>query len=263
MWIGLPPALGTGDSADLQVIGSARYAGTGAQVLVSDDLDGDGSQDLLINEPSNSDLATWGAAVFIVSIEERGVLQLSSDSLALRGSTDYTEIRRTSTADLNGDGHTDLLLGAAVNAQAFDRGGMAWVVPGPIAESGVVESLASATIAPEGPDEALGYDLTSPGDLDGDGLPDLALSVPRDAVTGEDLPGKVYLFPGTILGSHSGADAAMVLQGENFGDLAGTGLAGGFDADGDGRDDLAIGAPHNDAGGDQAGRVYLFTDLAF
>ena len=88
----------------------------------------------------------------------------------------------------------------------------------------------------EGPDEALGPDLTSPGDLDGDGHADLALSVPRDPITGDDLPGEVYLFPGAILGGHSRAD-------------------------GDGRDDLAIGAPHNVGAGHHADKVYLLADL--
>jgi hypothetical protein len=41
-------------------------------------------------------------------------------------------------------------------------------------------------------------------------------------------------------------------------DSSGYGVGGGGDVDNDGLDDLLVGAALNDAGGDEAGRVYLF-----
>lgn len=53
---------------------------------------------------------------------------------------------------------------------------------------------------------------------------------------------------------YSGSSAVATLVGEDAGDYSGLGLAGGGDVDGDGFDDLWIGAGYHDA---SAGRVYL------
>ena len=51
------------------------------------------------------------------------------------------------------------------------------------------------------------------------------------------------------------ADATLV--GESNGDQAGQAVAGGGDVDGDGYDDLFVGADQEDSGGSQAGAAYL------
>ena len=169
--------------------------------------------------------------------------------------------------DINGDGHGDLLVAGHMDPEVEVRGGRAWVLHGPLLTGGGLDAVSFASVRPEGGWEFVGIEATAvgdlDGDLDGDELPDLAIAAPRDTCYGGDLAGKVHLFPGTIAGSHSGADAAMVLQGEVFGDHAGKGLAGGFDADGDGWSDLAVGAYGHDAAGDQAGRMYLATGLTW
>ena len=58
---------------------------------------------------------------------------------------------------------------------------------------------------------------------------------------------------GTV--SLTSADATF--YGEGNGDFAGYSVSGGGDTDGDGYDDLAIGAPGDDDGGSAAGAVYV------
>jgi hypothetical protein len=151
---------------------------------------------------------------------------------------------------------------ATVDGQVDTRGGRVWLLHGPLTEGGLLDDLAAATILPEGGYEWLGDTLASPRDLDGDGLSDLAIGTPRDYFYGADYPGKVYLFPSTLSGTVTGAEAIGVLQGELPGDFAsGNGMAGGFDADGDGLGDLAVGAPMVNGTGTASGRVYVVTEF--
>ena len=97
------------------------------------------------------------------------------------------------------------------------------------------------------------------GDFDGDGLVDVAVAAPGSNDVGSFSNGRVYVFPGTLLaggGALSPLSAPRILEGEAPLDFAGAALATG-DFDGDGRQDLAVGAFGNDAAGQNAGRVYV------
>jgi len=54
------------------------------------------------------------------------------------------------------------------------------------------------------------------------------------------------------------ADADHTITGENADDDAGHSVSSAGDVDGDGLDDLLVGAPYNDDGGNAAGKAYLF-----
>src|SRR5262245_4677629 len=97
-----------------------------------------------------------------------------------------------------------------------------------------------------------GFSLASPGDLDGDLVPDFAIGVPTN---GSGSPGPGYVF------TYSGATGSplLTLSGENTLDGFGSSLAALPDLDGDGVQDLIVGAPGNDHNGIDAGRAYLYS----
>ncbi|MCA8980759.1 MAG: FG-GAP repeat protein [Planctomycetes bacterium] len=97
-----------------------------------------------------------------------------------------------------------------------------------------------------------GYALAGTLDVDGDGLGDFVVGAPfNDQGSGD--AGQVRV--------HSGADGSLLLTllGESPGDLFGTSVTGLGDLDGDGRDDLAVGAYAKDANGTDSGAVYVFS----
>jgi hypothetical protein len=92
-------------------------------------------------------------------------------------------------------------------------------------------------------------------DVDGDGVPELALGAPK----ANGLTGSVYVFGGISPtgGPWDPSMALATLTGEASGDDAGHVVVSVGDMSGDGVADVAVSAPLNDNGGTDAGAVYL------
>lgn len=101
-------------------------------------------------------------------------------------------------------------------------------------------------------DGAPGFGLTllDMGDLDADGLHDLAIGSPR---FGEQRVGRVWILSGAT------GEALTTFDGAATGDDFGWALARVPDRDSDGLDDLLVGAPG--AGAARAGEAYIFTSV--
>ena len=113
---------------------------------------------------------------------------------------------------------------------------------------------------------ANGMSLAGLGDFNGDGIGDFAIGVP-DANSQQ---GAVYVifgnadmgtvdFPTISVDDLDGTNG-FVIEGFDQNALAGSTIAGGFDFDGDGANDLLIGAPGTDVGsigGTNAGAAYI------
>ncbi len=107
-------------------------------------------------------------------------------------------------------------------------------------------------------DEA-GVSAARVGDVDGDGVDDVVIGARYNDLGGADA-GAAYLFygPVTYSGEVSLANADLKFVGANAGDRAGRTVIGGADLDGDGNDDITIGAPNEDTNGDSSGAAYVF-----
>ena len=102
-----------------------------------------------------------------------------------------------------------------------------------------------------------GYSVSGAGDVDGDGLDDLFVGAPQNSAGGLEA-GAAYLVLGPVsryVDLAVSADATLV--GEEALDEAGCSVSGAGDVDGDGLDDLLVGARESDAGADDAGAAFL------
>jgi hypothetical protein len=242
--------IGAGEcEVDIAGVGWTGYAANGqagCAVAHLGDIDGDGFDDLLIGaEGAPSASSGRGCAYLVLGGPSLAGGSLARADAIIDGDApfDHAGGALAGVGDVDGDCVPDLLVGAADADALASGGGEACLVRGSAPPTDTVMAAASACFWGPGSHDAAGTAVAGAGDLDGDGLADLAVAAP-----GADLAaasaGEVCLFLGSAIpasASLSSADACFL--GETAADEAGSALAGGGDIDGDGLDDLLAGTP--------------------
>lgn len=245
---------------------------TGHMVAGAGDVDGDGRADLLVTAPGRDD-----GVAYLLAGPAAG---MSSPALAMATIVGFEEaywfrwLTAAQGGDLDGDGYDDLLFGN--NDTMPDDLGMVWSVLGPV--TGLYDLLsADARLTGDDEGDEAGASIAGEVDANEDGWRDLLVGSPRGDAPGvnsllgscssseeEELPGEVGMsvgFASLMLGPISGdmrlSDADARLVGEDGGDGAGRSVSSPGDLNGDGLDDLLIGAPGNCEGGISSGAAYV------
>ncbi len=176
-----------------------------------------------------------------------GDLGAASVHLDLADSLGFDRV--ASAGDLDGDAWPDLVVGGESTATAT-------VYYGPVPAS-VTSSRVEQRSFVGGAASRFGSSVLGARDFTGDGLPDLLVGAPGEAAAGADAGG-VWILPGPIgWGAEVGVDDAPFLVGPGPGAEAGVTLAWAGDADGDGAEDLLVGAAESPLILDGRGSAYL------
>ncbi|MFQ5749411.1 MAG: FG-GAP-like repeat-containing protein, partial [Planctomycetota bacterium] len=214
------------------------------------DLDGDGVEDLAVASPGFPGAPSVGpGAVFLFSGANHSFLR-RLDPVPVGNRQTGFGFSLADAGDVDGDGFDDLLVGAPSSRpgppSSIFNSGAAFLYSG--SDGALLWKLEGVE-----ENELLGASVCRVGDLDGDGLPDVAVGDSLSADPDPPRPGKVLLLRG-----FDGAPI-RVLQSTVLGDDFGLSVAGPGDLDGDGWPDVLVGVPERQVFGDQFGKVLLFS----
>jgi len=157
-----------------------------------------------------------------------------------------------SAGDVNGDGYDDVVVGAYNNDGAGSDAGEAYVYHG--SSSGLSATPDWSDLG-EAADDRFGYSVAPAGDVNGDGYDDVIVGAHRNDGAGSDA-GEAYVYHGSSSGLSATPDWSD--QGEADSDEFGGNVASAGDVNGDGYDDVIVGAYGNDGGGTNAGKAYVY-----
>ena len=160
--------------------------------------------------------------------------------------------------DLDDDGFDDLAVGTRYDTDPVNGGGSGSVTVFYGSAAGVAPDSEQRLVASDGATgDYFGHALSAAGDVDGDGFGDLIVGASRDDEGAAD-SGSAYLYFGTATGLDAATEVRLAAVNPGEEDTFGEFVTGAGDLDGDGFDDLAVGADEDDDNGPSSGSVTLF-----
>jgi hypothetical protein len=204
------------------------------------DVNGDGYSDVIVGADGNSGSA-GKAYLYLGGVS--GLSTTSSWTAVGEGATNYFGRSVAAAGDANGDGYSDVIVGAP--GYSSDKG-KAYLYAG---GSAGLSTTASWVVVGEAASDYFGYSVATAGDVDGDGYLDVIVGA--DAKNSST--GKAYLYSGSASGLSTASSWTAV--GEDINNYFGCSVATAGDVNRDGYSDVVVGAYGFNS---NYGRMYLY-----
>jgi predicted enzyme related to lactoylglutathione lyase len=236
------------------------------------DFDGDGVRDLAVGAANDDGVGNNEGAVWLLFLNPDGTVKeyrkISSTEGNFTGPLDDGDrfSRVASLGDLDGDGVIDLAVGAPRDGDGGTDRGAVWILflnsDGTVREHRKISQTEGGFDGVLDDGDRFGWHVTTLGDFDNDGNPELAVGAIYDD-DGAVNAGAVWILflnsDGTVKGHQkiSNTEGGFVYRGLDPSDWFGYAVAPLGDLDEDGVSDLAVGAFLDDDGGASSGAVWI------
>ncbi len=215
------------------------------------DVNGDGFDDLLVGVGNYTNTFVGEGVAYLFFGSSTG-LSVVPDWMVYGGELGAQMKDVASAGDVNGDGYADIMVGARYGTSPLGGQGFVRIYYG------------SASGPATTPDQILGLNaagaqfgrtLSGRGDVDGDGYGDVLVGAPSFVGRAGEA-GAAFLFKGSATGLDP--DPVWTTSSVQLHALLGVGLGIVGDLDGDGLDEIAIGALYHDDSDADVGRVDVY-----
>ena len=202
----------------------------GYSVSNAGDVNGDGYDDVLVGARQDKPNDDGGKAYLYLG----GAAMDNSPDLRFTGYKQYGYLGDSVSAagDVNGDGYDDFIIGASGEGDSSQ--GKAYVYFGGPAPDNVPDVVVTG----EGSEDGFGISVSNAGDVNKDGYDDVIVGAPWNDANARDT-GRAYIYFG---GPAMDSSPDVTLTGEGYSDEFGMGVSTAGDVNGDGYDDVIVGA---------------------
>jgi hypothetical protein len=232
--------------------GNLTDASLGHSVATAGDVNGDGYSDVIVGAPHYDNGETYEGRAFVYLGGATGLA--ATPVWTAESDQAYAQfgLSVATAGDVNGDGYSDVIVGADLydNGQT-DEGGAFVYLGGPTGPAATPVWTAESDQA----NANFGFPVATAGDVNGDGYSDVIVGAQKYD-NGQTDEGRAFVY----LGSPSGPAASPVWTAE--GDQAdarfGRSVATAGDVNGDGYSDVIVGAELYDNDETNEGRAYVY-----
>lgn len=224
----------------------------GASVSGAGDVNGDGYSDVIVGAERYDNGQINEGRAYVYHGSATG-LSATPDWTAESGQIAACFGSSVSTAgDVNGDGYSDVIVGAVTYTHGQPNEGRAFVYHG---------SATGLSATPDWTAESnqgysqYGYCVSSAGDVNGDGYSDVIVGAYRYDSSETD-EGRAYVYHGSAAGLSLIPD--WIVESDQAGAWFGYSVATAGDVNGDGYSDVIVGAPYYDYVWTNDGRAYVY-----
>ena len=245
-------ASGPGDTAGWITEGNQASASFGDSVATAGDVNGDGYSDVIIGSPFYDSGETDEGKVFVFHGASTG-LSVNADWSAEGNQASARFGDSVATAgDVNGDGYSDVIVGASYYDSGETNEGKVFVYHGSI--SGLSPTPHWSAEGNQ-PNVYLGFSVSTAGDVNGDGFSDVMTGA-HYFDEGQADEGKVFVWHGSISGLSPSPD--WTAQGDQASAAFGRSVSTAGDVNGDGFSDVIIGSHAYDSGQADEGKAFVY-----